>query len=246
MTEEKMTLIASSDVERLKNIARHTAEFIANFEIAEKKMDEWEQRLYLQEERVQQQIAAVHAVANEFQSIMTEAGAARWRLSAEQALSLGQGHIDTLKQLSEDQLKRQQERNQQFLLLAKKTFERLDRASEHVINKINLAVDGFNPTAIKHVADKNREVLELTSTKAINKMQQLHQRFHWKGFVLAAAISLVASVTFGLYVNDELPWEMHKQVALQRSAGQALIKAWPTLSEVDREQILQHTDEAFT
>ncbi len=228
-----------SDAERLRSVTRHTAEFIANFEIAERKMDEWEQRLYEQEERVQQQLAAFQEATEELRSIMTEAGAARWRLSAEQALSLGQDHIQTLKELSDEQIKLQRERNEHFMRLAKKTFERLDRASEHAIKHIKETIETFNPTEMRQVAEKHREILESTSSSALTSINKLHQGFHWKSLAFAVVITFLASLSFGLYVQDELPWESHKQVELERNAGQTLINVWPKLSEATKQQILQ-------
>lgn len=239
-------MIRASDAERLKNVSRHAAEFVVNFEIAEKRIDEWEQKLYQQEVRVQQQLVAIQEATEELRSIMTEAGAARWRLSAEQALSLGQEHVQTLKALSEEQIKLQRERNEHFMRLAKKTFERLDRASEHAIKNIKESINAFNPSELRQIALQNREILESTSSHALTSIQKLHQWFHWKSLAFAAVVTLVASISIGLYVNDELPWEVHKQAALQRSAGEALINAWPTLSYAEKQRILQHTEKDFT
>lgn len=235
--------VKTSDAERLKNMTRHTAEFIVNFEIAEKKLDEWEQRLYQQEERVQQQLATIQESTDELRAIMTEAGAARWRLAAEQALSFGKEHIQLLKELSEEQVKMQRERNEHFMRLAKKTFERLDRASEHTIKNIKDAISTFNPTEMRQIAERHREILESTSSHAISSIHKLHKWFHWKSLAFAAVITLFTSVSVGLYVQDELPWESHKQVALQRTAGKALIDIWPELSEATKQQILQRSSE---
>lgn len=243
---EIMQTVASSDAERLKNVTRHVAEFIVNFEIAEKKMDEWERMLYQQEERVKQQLQAIYDSTDELRAIMTEAGAARWRLSAEQALNQGKEHIVVLKDLSEEQVKLQRERNEHFMRLAKKTFERLDRASEHAIITIKASIDSFNPIEIKQVAEHSRYVLESTSSKAITTIEKLHQWFHWKSLGMALAMTIITSLTLGLYINDELPWERHQEVALQRNAGEALIKAWPRLSQEQRANILGDTENALT
>ena len=232
--------VNTSDAERLRNITRHAAEFIVNFEIAERKMDEWEQRLYQQEERVQQQLAAIQDAADDLRSIMTEAGAARWRIAAEQALNLGEGHLQTLRELSEEQVKMQRDRNEHFMRLAKKTFERLDRASEYAIKNIKETIDTFNPTEMKQVAEKQREIIESTSSHAISSIHKLHQWFHWKSLAFAAIITLFSSICFGLYVQDELPWESHQQVTLERNAGKALMSVWPHLADATKEQILQN------
>lgn len=238
--------LSETDVERLKSMSRHAAEFVVNFEMAEKKMDEWELKLYQQEQRVQQQLTAVHEATEELRTIMTEAGAARWRIAAEQALNLGKEHVETLRDLSNDQVRLQKERNEHFMRLAKKTFERLDRASEHAIKKMNESIDAFNPQAMKLAADKSREVLETTSVQALSSIQKLHTRFHWKSVGIALGIALFTSISVGLYTTAELPWEAREKAALQRNAGSALINAWPMLSQNERENILRHAEQAFT
>ncbi len=235
---ESARTIAPSDIERLKNVTRHAAEFVVNFEIAEKRMDEWERKLYQQEERVQQQLLAIQDSTEELRSIMTEAGAARWRLAAESALSLGERHVEVLKGLAEEQIRLQKERNEHFMRLAKKTFERLDRASEYAIKQIQDSIAAFNPQEMKQIVDKNHQALESTSSYALNSIQKMHQWFHWKSLALATVVTFVASISLGFFVHAEYPWEEHKTAALERSAGEALIKAWPRLSQADKENIL--------
>jgi hypothetical protein len=47
-------------------------------------------------------------------------------------------------------------------------------------------------------------------------------------------------IVFGLYTNNEYPWEMHQQALNERDAGKILLNAWPTLTYHEKNKILYH------
>lgn len=234
---------------KLKDIARRMGEMIAYIEIAQNKLIEWKKELehtvVTNKEHVESQLAEIRLTANELRELMTEAGVARWRLAAEQALYEGKEHIAILRALSEKQIKAIEESKEDFKTLLKKSMDRLDRASTYTANSIAEAVKSFRINDFKKLADQSRDIIEKTATGNIKRLKQLLKWFQWKHLALIFCLTFLVSLIIGLYINAEMPWESHKRVLMQRNAGQALINAWPNLSENERKHILEHTKKAI-
>ena len=251
MSEKEMLSenLMQTEGAQLKDILYRMGEFIAYFEVAESRMFEWKKEIEScfteQQGKIKQQIDEVYRASHALEEITTAVGAARWRLAAEEALKEGKEHLHAFEALCKTQADLQETRNTEFMHLAKKSFERLDRAANHAVYTIKDAVSNCKPEEYKKLADKCREALETTGTNAIQNIKSLYQWFHWKTLAAVTVLTLVFSFSVGFYLNDEMPWETHQQVAMQRSAGKALIDAWPTLSTAEKERILQHADRNF-
>jgi len=92
------------------------------------------------------------------------------------------------------------------------------------------------------LTEQSCEIVEETSTSAISRLRDTVKWFHWKNIGLAGVIAILSTLTISLYLTDEMPWEKHRQVAVQRQYGEALINAWPTLSEEERQRIISHAN----
>lgn len=232
------------EVEKVKEILRRMGDFIAYFEVAEEKMNEWQRNMELVMEKhhvlVNDHLIEIRESTEELRNIMTEAGAARWRIAAEAALQQGKDHLRAMDNLGNEYVKSLHASNQEFAEMAKKSFERLDRASSYTIKNISEAISSFRIGEFQRLTDHTCEVVEEASTNAINRLNRLIGWFQWKNIGLAFVITLFVSLTMGLYLTDEMPWEAHSKVAMERHAGEALMKAWPTLSENERRHIIQH------
>lgn len=231
--------------ERLKEMMKRMGEFIAYFEVAEERMSQWkrdvEKTIEDNQAVLNEQLEDIREVTSELREVMTEAGVARWRLAAESALSEGKDHIKTLEALSQNHLETVQSANEEFSKLAKKSFDRLDRASAYTIKNISEAISAFRINDFQRMAEQSCEIVQEASASAITRLRDLVKWFHWKNLGLAFAITLFATITVGLYLSDEMPWEIHKQVVAQRNVGQAVLSAWHDLHDADRELILRHT-----
>lgn len=236
--------------EKLKEMMKRMGEFIAYFEVAEEKMSQWkrdvEQSIQDNQVTLNEQLDDIREVANELRDVMTEAGVARWRLAAESALQEGKDHIKTLESTSKNHLDNIHAANEEFNKLAKKSFDRLDRASAYTIKNISEAVSSFRINDFQRMAEQSCELVQETSASAISRLRDLVKWFHWKNLGLAFAITIFATITVGLYLSDEMPWEIHKQVVAQRNVGQAVLSAWHDLQETDKELILQHAKKEGT
>src|SRR5476651_1336742 len=85
-------------------IEQQVSELVASYEIAmarlnarEKSLDE---HFEISEHFLNEQIEKVNALMADLREVMTEAGAARMRLSMQEALKLGETQLSTLKKLN--------------------------------------------------------------------------------------------------------------------------------------------------
>lgn len=231
--------------DKLRETVKRMGEFIAYFEVAERRMSEWkrdlEQQVAANQGHIQQQLQDIRLCINELQEIMTEAGAARWRIAAESALQQGKNHLHTLEQIGNQHLGQLEHNLDELQSLAKKSFDRLDRASAYTIKNISDAISSFRINDFQRLTEQSCAIVEDTSNLAVTKLQQTVKWFHWKNLALAATIAIFSTLSIGLYLNDEMPWEIHKHVAEQRHYGQALMNSWPALTEQERQRIIRHS-----
>jgi hypothetical protein len=238
------------DNDKLRETLRRIGEFIANFEIA---MSEWkhdiETTIYSNQNIVNTQLQHIQDVVSKFEKLSKdfadEVSIAQFRIAVKSALEQGKEHVRALENLTRIHSASLEVNNQEFQNLAKKSFDRLDRASAYTIKNISEAISSFRITDFQRLAEQSCEIVEEVSTDAITRLKKALRRLHWKNIGLTVAITIFATFTICLYLEDEMPWEIHKQVVAQRRAGQAIINAWPTLSEEERQRIVEHSNRAF-
>ncbi len=233
-----------------REVVKRMGNFIAYAEVFENQMGQWqkdiEQRIHANNALIQNQLDELRETAENLRDVMTEAGVARWRIAAEESLKAGKQHIHTLENICEQHQQAIQSYNDEFKKTAKTSFDRLDRASAYTIKNISEAISSFRISDFQRLTEQSCEIVAETSNSAIIRLKETVRWFHWKNLGLALAITLFASLTVGLYLNDEMPWDIHKHVVAQRNAGTALLNAWPSLSQSERQRILNHSKKAFT
>lgn len=220
------------ETEHLKNILHRMAEFIALYEAAEQKISArekaLEQQIEANEKFLNEQLNKINENVIRLKEIMTETGAARWRVAAEQALIDGQNHLNQLSNLND-------EINQQLL----QNCQHLEQISTRVNEGVNQAFNAFQPKEFIEVAKESTQLIQEASNTAVGRLIALSQRFYWRGALLALVVTLVVILFFGLYINNEWPWERHADVIKERQAGQILLKAWSHLSKNEQDYILE-------
>lgn len=234
MPEQDTTIINKdlSALEQLQSVLRRLAEFTAMFEVADKKLrereDALEQRVVRSEKLIRNQLDALKSVMNSFQEIMTEAGAARWRLAAEKALAQGREQVSALGSMQQE---------------IKETLEtscaRLDQAVTFAIKGVGDVVETVRISDFKQLAQTTSYRIEEVVSDCVRRFRRVAKWFHWKNLALVLAVTLVSAVIMGLYIDDEWPWQAHQQILQQRMAGQMLLQAWPHLSLIEKQDILQ-------
>jgi hypothetical protein len=212
-------------------VERQIAELIASYEIAMDRLAVREKALdaHIQssEAFINDQLEKINHLMSDLREIMTEAGAARWRLSAQEALKLGDTQLQSLQKLSDE-----------TRTMVKESCARFERTSVSSVKNVNEAVNSFNVEEFKEFVDGSYEKVKSASRTAVEKVADILRWFQWKNLLLALGLGLVVAVVIGLYIDDEWPWEIHQKVVDQRKAGQALMNAWPHISKSDQ-QLLQ-------
>jgi len=235
---ETVSMDFGNERENLHSALHRMSEFIAMFEAAEEKMVAREHALQesmqANEHVINAQLEKIQKTLNEFTNIMTEAGAARWRVAAEGAMRDGKAHIESLTKA-----------NEEFFSNANKSCERLDRASNFAIKGVSEAVNAFSANDFKRLTGDCLEQVRRATDNAVSRIGRVVKWFHWKNIALALSITVVVMMVTGLYLNDEYPWEIHQEVIQQRDAGQALINAWPSLSAREKTLILNSAKKSF-
>lgn len=227
-----VTNLANLKQEIPSDLSRKLAELIASYEVAvdkmvlhEKKMEEC---FTANERYINAQIDKINLVLADFKDLMTETGAARWRISAENMLRQGKDHAKHLEEASLEIGK-----------TLKESIDKFDRITGNTVKTVNEAVSSFRINDLKELVDKSAGHIKELSVSALERIYKVVKWFHWKNLIMALSLSLLIAIVMGLYINDEWPWEMHSSVVKQRSAGQALINAWPHLSHTDQAYIVQ-------
>lgn len=190
--------------------------------------------LTLSEKFLNEQVEKINALMKELQNLMTEANAARMRLSLQESLKVGEAQLSALKKL-----------NTETQSLMEGSCTRFEKTSNATVKNVNEAIHAFKIDDFKYFIEESYEQVKNNSTQTVEEISNILRWFHWKNLALALGLSLVVAVLLGLYINAEWPWEIHQSVVKERAAGKALMNAWPHLGKADQaflqDKILKNT-----
>ncbi len=219
--------------QRLNYIVTHMADFMALYEAAEDRLSKREEtmlkRFQEYEHCINEYINSIHGSLHEFEQVLTQAGVSRWRLAAESALKEGREHADKITASTEE-----------FRQLASDTCERLDRATSYTVKGVSEAVSSFRVADFRELTEECVDKVSGVSNKAVRNISRVTKWFYWRKLAMVFSFTLIVAVVMGLYINDEWPWERHKEVVLERNVGAAAIQSWQQLSSADKQVILGH------
>jgi len=231
--------INEAELATIRASLHKVAEFIANFENAEEKLKRreqaLEQRVVVSEQRINQQLMQIKTVLGDFEQIMTEAGAARWRISADKSLKEGEEHLKNIRFATDE-----------FVRKTEESYRKLDKASEYTVKGISKAIYSFRVDDFQKIANDSITEIKEACNESIRKVSAVIRWFHWRNIGLVLSITIVVTMISGLYVNDEWPWENHREVMQQRHLAEAVVVAWPHLSNADQQEILQSATKTIT
>lgn len=239
----------NADYDKLKDAHRRMAEFAAYCEVAENKVFHWMQAIQetmeMNQKALQEQLQLISDATHEAQEVITYFNTAKLKINFENALLKNEQQIEKINMIGQEHLKAIETNSAEFQKMAKKSFEKLDRASTYTIKNISDAISSFRISDFQRFTEQSCEQVKDTSKATIIKLRDITRWFHWKNMAMVVSITLFVTLSMGLYLNDELPWEAHKRVVMQRNAGQALINAWPSLNQTEQQKIINQAKKSF-
>ncbi|KTD20192.1 hypothetical protein [Legionella londiniensis] len=226
------------DISRLKALLQRTGEFIAYFELAESKMIEWRQEIESQALSQQKQVQTLHRELNKLQEILDEAGLARLRLAAENALGQGKAYLEAVQETKKDIMAQLNAYQEELKDLCANTLSEINQHAKQAIERVDSQLSHYDAKHFSRIANESCTMIEKSAQEAISSSRKLLSLFHWRIIAIAFFTTLITAFIMGLYLSNEYPWDIHQQAMNERDAGKLLIKSWPILSQAERMKIL--------
>lgn len=234
-----MEHLEAQELLRLKNLLQRTSEFIAYFEIAENKMEEWQQEI----ERLantQRELSRMHLELLQEalntpppKPVTTEEKAAITDMSFadEKKQTPLETYFLTLLETHKEQLNTW---NEDILLhLQQYATQAIDRLDRHLAQ--------YDVKQFHRLANESCDEIATLANKVIANSQRAVRSMQWRLLGLSVVTSLITAFVVGLYISDEAPWDMHHQALNERQAGKLLLQAWPKLTRHEQHKIVGET-----
>ncbi|OGV40461.1 MAG: hypothetical protein A3F46_08125 [Legionellales bacterium RIFCSPHIGHO2_12_FULL_42_9] len=241
-----MTHLQETDFNKLNELLQYTSEFISYFELADTKMMQWrqdiEQHSQTQQQLVQHQLQNLHHELESIIEVLTQVGIERLRQRIEQALGLGETHVNELQKTSKIIFGQINEQQQVLNETLAKHLECLNQHTEQSLIRIDRYLANYDVHQFRRAASESHLQIEKVSGDAIKKSTRLLKLFQWRALALAVTTTVLTAFTVGLYISNELPWETHQKIVNERAAGQALMRAWSGLTPQEKNKILSNQE----
>ncbi|KTD44918.1 hypothetical protein [Legionella quateirensis] len=226
------------DIVRVKELLRHTGEFIAYFELAETKMLEWREEIEQQNTRLLHCTQTLHNELASINELLSQAGAAKFRITAEKALAQGEANLHTLERSCNQFTLNFQQHQEKLKTLTEHCIDKIEKHTTKATQTIAAQLARYDVHQFHRIASESCDHVERVANDAVNKSNKLLSMFQLRFGLFAVFTTLLTAFVIVLYLSDELPWEMHHQAMNEREAGKVLLQAWPNLSQEEKEKIL--------
>ncbi len=238
-----MTEFEDKDIIRLKELLRRSSEFIAYFEVVERKMITWqhdlEEKTHVHQAHYKQQTQSIQRELESLHEILSQTGMSKFHSSIADILAQGEKQLQSVHENGEQLIKQMQSQLVQFTEMSQQSLQLIEQHSQDSIKTVNQALTQCDLQQFNRIANESCSHIERFAQKAVQKTSYFFQSFQWKILTLAIVASLLTSFITGLYVNDESPLETHQQAKNERQAGKLLLEAWPQLSHEEKVKILK-------
>ncbi len=223
---------------QLHKILQDLAQFMALYEQTEDRFkvrkEEMDQQIVTLKEEMQVQINEIRKALNDIKEVMTVAGAARWRVSAEKAMKQGEDHLVAIKATCNVYKKVAEESSNRLEQVSIATEKRVSSALHHLNEENSVVVEDF-----RRRAESSYEELETTTANAISSIRRLLRWLRFDRIATAVIAALMTAFLTSLYINAEWPWESFHKAEQERLIGKTLMAVWPTLPSDKQNQIRQ-------
>ena len=220
-------------------LQEHTKEFITLFETAETKMTQWRQEITQQANTQQEQLNDFKAELDRMQNVISEAGLQCFRTMAEETISQSDDYLHGLKDIEQQLLRQIHDHRAELTRITQHAMTRITQKTSQASNVLDEKLshqDAIQFNQLAHRSFEKRKPTTPCPMKPTNNSTSKDRT--WQPVSLTLVTTLVTVLVFGLYTNDEYPWEMHQQATSERGAGKVLINAWPSLTHHEKNKIL--------
>lgn len=226
------------DLVRVKELLRRTGEFIAYFELAETKMIEWREEMEQQSTRLNQHSQRLQSELTALEDLLSQAGTTRFRVIAEKALSQGEMQLQILENSCNQFTENFQEQQEQLELITAQCITRIEQHCAKATQAIATQLAKYDAHQFHRIANESCDHVERVANDAVSKSNKLLRMFEMRFGLFAVFTTILTAFVIVLYLNGELPWEMHHKAVNERHAGKALLQAWPNLTLEEKTKIL--------
>lgn len=223
---------------RLKELLRHTSEFIAYFEVAETKMLQWREDIERQANQIQTHTQKLQTELLAVQNLLSSAGTDHFRKTAEQALSQGDQHLQRLEQQCQQFTQSIEDNQEKIEALSQQCLYKIEHYSTQSTQAIAQHLAKYDVHQFHRIASESCDHVERVANDAVSKSNKLLSMFQLRLGLFAVFTTILTAFVIVLYLSDELPWEIHRQAMNERQAGKVLLQAWPNLSQEEKAKIL--------
>ena len=227
------------DLAKVKELLRHSSEFIAYFEVADTKMLEWKQLIEKHRVQLNHQQEQLSKEINSITTSFSEMGLAQLRNSAEINLAQGEILLKNLEKMAghfEDLLNQKQEHLGEF---THECIRKIEQHSTKALAQLSNELKHYDVSQFHRIANESCVHVERIAQATVNKSKNILGLFQLKHGLFAVFTTTLTAFIVSLYLNGELPWEMHHKAVSERQAGKVLLDAWPSLSKEIKAKILR-------
>lgn len=233
-----MEHIQQDDLVRIKELLRHTGEFIAYFELADSKMIEWREEMQQQASRLHQHSQMLQNELGSLHDLLSQAGTTRFRVIAEKALSQGEVQLQILENSCNQLTENFQDQQEQLELLTQQCIIRIEQHTTKAAQAIAAQLAKYDAHQFHRIANESCDHVERVANNAVSKSNKLLRMFQMRSGLFAVFTTIITTFVIVLYLSGELPWELHHKAINERHAGKALLQAWPNLTLEEKTKIL--------
>lgn len=212
------------DSARLQKVLQQLTDFIASYETIEQKLEIREQGLEALltecEQNIRNSMGKIQDVLAHYESVMSETGAARFRVTAEKLLKEGQEHQTRLQTLTQKAIENIQQENEKVSVSVR-------AATQHFKD----ALDAVNLLEFKETARQAYSLIEELGREVIQRVNKMTRGFLVKNLLSMAVIAIIIVVFTTQYITNEWPWESHQRATHERELGNDILENWGTMDD---------------
>lgn len=218
---------------KLRNILQQLTDFIAHYETIEERLEirarGLETLMLESDKKIQAHLSQIQEILSYYETVMSETGAARFRLNAENILKEGQAHIQKLQEVGQGIVVKIDHEADEF----NENVRKMGAQFHETLEKLDLE-------SIKTTAEHSYNLLEEMSLEVVKKVNKTFRGFFWKNLVAVGLMALMIVMLLGQYINDEWPWESHQRILQERAYGADIVAAWNTMDDNVKKYLQDH------